>query len=211
MTAQIVDITTRRKSPPTRVNGQVPPRRRRNADVRPREYLLPDELERLLKAAKSAGRHGHRDYTLVLLGFRHGLRVTELASLRWDMADLKQAVLHVTRLKNGVASNHPLRGTELRALRELQRRYPGPYLFATERGGPIASATIRKIIARAGKLADIPFRVHPHMLRHSTGYYLANKGFDARAIQSYLGHRCIEHTVRYTELSSDRFNRFWDD
>ena len=211
MTAEIVVFTTRQQSSPTRVNGQTPPPRQRNADVRPREYLLPDEIERLLKAARKRGRHAHRDYTIVLLGFRHGLRVSELSSLRWDMVDLQQAVLHVTRLKNGVPSNHPIRGPELRALRELKRRYPGQYLFSTDRGGPIASATIRKIIAKAGELAEIPFRVHPHMLRHSTGYYLANKGFDARAIQSYLGHRCIEHTVRYTELSSDRFNKFWED
>ena len=108
-------------------------------------------------------------------------------------------------------SNYPIRGPELRALRELKRRYPGQYLFSTDRGGPIASATIRKIIASAGELAEIPFRVHPHMLRHSTGYKLANDGHDTRAIQHYLGHRNIQHTVRYTELAAGRFNDFWQD
>ena len=211
MTAEILEIARHLPSSPSRVNGQSPPPRQRNADVRPREYLLPEEIERLLEAAKKGGRHGHRDYTMVLLGFRHGLRVSELSALRWDMVDLRGAVLHVTRLKNGVPSTHPLRGPELRALRELKRRYPGQYLFVTDRGGPIALATVRKVIARAGERADIPFRVHPHQLRHSCGYYLANRGFDARAIQAYLGHRCIEHTVRYTELASSRFNEFWRD
>ena len=98
------------------------------------------------------------------------------------------------------------------ALRELRRDYPeSPYLFVTERGGPMTPATARKLIARAGELAKLPFPIHPHMLRHSAGYKLANEGHDTRSIQQYLGHRNITHTVRYTELSPDRFKGFWKD
>jgi type 1 fimbriae regulatory protein FimB/type 1 fimbriae regulatory protein FimE len=194
------------------VNGKVPPKRRKNADVRPREYLLQDEIERMLTEAKRVGRHGHRDYTAILLAYRHGLRVSELVALRWDMVDLKQGLLHVKRLKNGVDSTHPLRGPELRALRKLRREASdSPYLFVTERGGPITASSVRKIVARAGDEAKIGFPIHPHMLRHSTGFKLANDGHDTRALQHYLGHRNIQHTVRYTELAPHRFKAFWKD
>jgi site-specific recombinase XerD len=174
--------------------------------------LTPDEIERLLKACAGAGRHGHRDRALVLLAYRHGLRVSELVALRWDQVELKAGLIHVARLKNGIASTHPIRGPELRALRELRRRYTdSPYVFVTERGGPLTPATFRKLLARAGELARLPFPIHPHMLRHSTGYKLANDGQDTRAIQHYLGHRNITHTVRYTELSPERFKGFWKD
>ena len=194
-------------------NGKVnPPLRKTNKEVRSREYLTGDEVDRLMVAAKSLGRHGHRDATLILIDYRHGLRVSELVALRWDMVDLKQGLLHVSRLKNGVASTHPLRGPELRALRKLERDYPDtPYLFVTERKGPLTTSTVRKIIARAGEKARIGMPVHPHMLRHSTGYKLANDGHDTRAIQHYLGHKNIQHTVRYTELAANRFQDFWRD
>jgi type 1 fimbriae regulatory protein FimB/type 1 fimbriae regulatory protein FimE len=180
--------------------------------VRSREYLTPNEVERLIAGAKSIGRHGHRDATLILIAYRHALRVSELVALRWEQLDLKQGLLHVNRLKNGTAANQPIRGPEIRALRRLQRDYPAtPYVFVTERKGPLTSSTVRKMIARAGQKAAITFPVHPHMLRHACGYKLANDGHDTRAIQHYLGHKNITHTVRYTELASDRFNGFWTD
>ena len=192
--------------------GSLPPRRRANAEVRSREYLTSDEVDVLQRAAASAGRHGHRDATLILIAYRHGLRVSELVALRWDQLDLKAGALHVNRLKNGSPSVHPLRGPELRALRRLIRDYPAtPYVFVSERGGPMTDSNVRKMVARAGTLAGVPLPVHPHMLRHATGYKLANDGQDTRAIQQYLGHRNITHTVRYTELAPDRFKGFWKD
>jgi type 1 fimbriae regulatory protein FimB/type 1 fimbriae regulatory protein FimE len=190
----------------------LPPARQTNASRRKREYLIPDEVERLLQASSKLGRHGARDRTLILIAYRHGLRVSELVALRWDQVDLKAGLLHVARLKNGLASTHPIRGPELRALRELRRNYPSsPYLFVSELGGPLTPATVRKLITRAGERARLPFPIHPHMLRHSTGYKLANDGHDTRSIQQYLGHRNITHTVRYTELSPERFKGFWKD
>ena len=210
--SNVVPLRGRNGTAPNIVNGKVPPPRRKNSDSRPREYLTSDEVDRLIGTAKALGRHGHRDATLVLVAFRHGLRVSELVALRWDMVDLKQGLMHVNRLKNGVASTHPIRGPEIRALRRLERDYPDtPYLFVTERKGPLTTSAVRKIIARAGESAGIGFPVHPHMLRHSTGYKLANDGHDTRAIQHYLGHKNIQHTVRYTELSANRFKDFWTD
>ena len=210
--AKVVPFRGSKAASPIPVNGNVPPRRVPNAAIRSREYLTPDEVDEVMKAAGKVGRHRHRDATLILIGYRHGLRVSELIALRWDQVDLKQGLLHVGRLKNGTPSVQPIRGPEIRALRRLRREYQdSPYLFVTERGGPLTASTVRKMTARAGCTAGIAFPIHPHMLRHAAGYKLANDGHDTRAIQHYLGHKNITHTVRYTELAMDRFNRFWKD
>jgi len=208
----IIELHAVRQAAPIPVNGKVPPRRMKNAALRSREYLTQDEVERLMDAAGKVGRHCHRDRTLILIAFRHALRVYELVSLRWDQVDLKQGLLHVRRAKNGSPSTHPIRGPEIRALRRLKRDYPDtPYVFFTERKSPLTTSSVRKIISRAGEKAGIGFPVHPHMLRHACGFYLANEGHDTRAIQHYMGHKNIQHTVRYTELAADRFNGFWAD
>ena len=147
---------------------------------------------------------------MLLVAYRHGLRVSELISLRWDQVDLSQGLLHVNRRKNGNASTHPMGGQEIRALRRLRRDYPkSPYVFTGERKGPLTDSTFRKIMIRAGIAARIGCPIHPHMLRHACGYALANRGHDTRALQAYLGHKNIQHTVRYTELSPTRFKDFW--
>ncbi len=106
-----------------------PPGKPKNLDRRSREYLFPQEVQHLIDAARKSGRHHHRDATLILLTYRHGLRVSELVALRWDQVKLGQGILHVNRLKRGNPSTHPLRGPELRALRQLQRESPSsPYL-----------------------------------------------------------------------------------
>jgi type 1 fimbriae regulatory protein FimB/type 1 fimbriae regulatory protein FimE len=203
--------TPQERDPPTIENRKVPVRRA-NAAYRSREYLSEKEVGALMVAAASVGRHGARDAALILVAYRHGLRVSELVGLRWDQVDLQQGLLHVTRLKHGIASVHPLRGPELRALRRLQRDYPETaYVFVSERKAPLTTDAIRKIVGRAGRYAGIEFPIHPHMLRHATGYKLANDGQDTRAIQHYLGHRNIQHTTRYTDLASDRFKNFWHD
>jgi type 1 fimbriae regulatory protein FimB/type 1 fimbriae regulatory protein FimE len=192
--------------------GKLPPRRVLNSERRSREYLSPAEVDSMITAAKNTGRYGHRDATLILLTYRHAARVSEVIAWRRDQVDLEQGLLHINRLKNGTPSVHPLRGPEIRALRKLFREYSdSPYVFSTERKGPMTAGAVRKIVARAGELAEVGFPVHPHMLRHATGYYLASKGQDTRAIQAYMGHKNIQHTVRYTELSSERFKNFWKD
>jgi type 1 fimbriae regulatory protein FimB/type 1 fimbriae regulatory protein FimE len=174
--------------------------------------LTSDEVESLITAARRLGRHGHRDATMILLTYRHGLRVSELVALRWEQVDLKQGLLHVRRRKNGIATTHLVYGTEIRALRQVARTSPEtPYVFVTERQGPLTASTFRKIVARAGEAARLGFPAHPHMLRHATGFKLASDGQDTRAIQHYLGHRNIQHTVGYTTLAATRFQGFWDD
>jgi type 1 fimbriae regulatory protein FimB/type 1 fimbriae regulatory protein FimE len=209
---QVIELPKRRKVTRTAVNGKVtPPRRKSNRDSRSREYLTPTEIESLLQAT-ATGRYHHRDRTLLLVMYRHGLRVSEAISLRWEQLDLKAGLFAVLRLKHGVPSTHPLRGPELRALRQLRRDWPdSPYLFVSERGGPMTASNVRKLVARTGSAARIPFPVHPHMLRHACGYKLANEGHDTRSLQHYLGHKNISHTVRYTELAPDRFKAFWKD
>ena len=193
---------------PRTVNGTAPPRRRKNAEVRTREYLTETEVDMLMKAAR-ANRYGLRDVTMILMAFRHGLRAAELVDLRWEQVELgRNAALHVRRVKQGVPSVHPLQGDEMRALRELKRSVNSSFVFTSERGAPFTTAGFAKMVARAGESAKLT-GVHPHMLRHACGYALANRGHDTRALQAYLGHKNIQHTVRYTELSPTRFKDFW--
>jgi integrase len=195
---------------PATVKRTVTPRRRPNCDIRTREYLTEAEVEKLMNAAKG-NRHGHRDATMVLVAYRHGLRASELVDLRWDQVDFRSAALHVRRVKQGTPSVHPIVGDELRALRRLQREQApkSPFVFTSERGAPFATAGFARMVERAGTVAKLGFKIHPHMLRHACGYALANRGHDTRALQAYLGHRNIQHTVRYTELSPLRFKDFW--
>jgi type 1 fimbriae regulatory protein FimB/type 1 fimbriae regulatory protein FimE len=196
---------------PTIQKRTVMPRRAKNATLRTREYLTEHEVEALMTAARQ-NRHGHRDATMVLIAFRHGLRASEAVDLRWDQVDFNRAVLHVRRAKRGTPSVHPLSGAEMRALRRLQRvGDASPFLFVSERGAPFTTGGFARMMERAARSAGIGFKVHPHMLRHACGFALANAGHDTRALQAYLGHRNIQHTVRYTELAPDRFRRFWSD
>ena len=197
---------------PATVNRTVPPRRLPNGKLRTREYLTEAEVESLLAAVRRH-RYGHRDATMILVAYRHGLRVSELVDLRWDQIDFAAANLHVRRVKQGTPSTHPVLGDELRALRRLQREQEprSPFVFTSERAAPFSTAGFARMIERAGGYAKLGLKVHPHMLRHACGYALANKGHDTRALQAYLGHRNIQHTVRYTELSPTRFKDFWRD
>ncbi len=198
---------------PSRVSGTVTPPRYTKKAPDTRKDLTPGEVEQILETAGHRGRYGHRDRTLILLAYRHGLRVSELAALRWQSVDLDGGSLFVTRKKHGRPSTHPLHGPEIRALRRLHREQQpaSPYLFTTERGGPMTAAGVRKLVARVGREAGLPFHVHPHMLRHACGYKLAADGQDTRAIQDYLGHASISSTVIYTALAPGRFASFWTD
>jgi integrase len=193
---------------PLRIVGEPSsmPRRPKNADVRVREHLTPAEVETLALAAKKRGRYGHRDAFAIRFTARHGFRVSELCALRWDQIDLDAGLMHVHRLKNGEPSTHPLKGDEIRALRQLRREWPeGRFVFVTERGAPFSRAGFAKMVERAGEVARFAFPVHFHMLRHACGYFFANRGEDTRSLQLWLGHRAIQHTVKYTQLSAERF------
>ncbi len=188
------------------------PRRKPNAEYRSREHLTEREVERLIEVVKD-NRQGHRDATMVLIAFRHGLRVAELIDLRWDQVDIDNALLHVRRLKNGSPATHPLTGRELRALRRLQREQEpkSPFVFISERGAPFSKRGFQAMVERAGEAAGFDMKIHPHMLRHACGFKLANEGVDTRTIQAYLGHKSIQHTVRYTELAPTRFKSLFRD
>lgn len=190
----------------------IPPVKRRNIEKRSREYLTAPEVKLLVDAAKNVGRHGARDALLILMTYRHALWVGEVVDLKWDQLDLDNAKMHVNRLKNGEPSVHFLEGDEIRALRKLRRSYPeSAFVFCSERQGPLSLNAVHKLVVRAGKLANLELSVHPHMLRHGKGYQLASKGVDTRAIQAYLGHKNIQHTVLYTKLDPARFKGFGKD
>jgi integrase len=185
--------------------------RRPNAELRTREHLTKDEVERLIEAA-AGNRAGGRDGLMILLAFRHGLRASEVCDLRWEQVDFKAAALHVRRTKNGTPATHPLTGRELRALRRHQHEAPGgAFVFVSERGAPLSAPGFSRMVERAGREAKLGIKVHAHMLRHACGFALANAGHDTRALQAYLGHANIQNTTRYTALAEGRFKGFWRD
>jgi integrase len=150
-----------------------------------RRYLTEREIERLMDCARKHGRYGHRDATMILMAYRHGLRASEICDLQWQQIELSDGRLHVHRVKNGIPSVHPIRGDEMRALRKLRRDYPtDAHVFVSERGGPI-----HRLIQRLGEAAKMPFPIHPHMLRHACGFKLANDGHDTRACSTTSGTR----------------------
>ena len=166
----------RNASPPNTVNCTV------------RKYLTAREIEKLMDYARKHSRYGHRDSTMILVAYRHGLRASEVCDLQWHQVELDHGRMHVRRAKNGTPSVHPIRGDEIRALRKLRRESPNEaYVFVTERGGPMSTIGFHHLIQRLGKAAKMPFSLHPHMLRHACGYKLANDGHNTRALQHYLG------------------------
>jgi integrase len=189
----------------------VRPIRPKNSVLRTREHLTTAEVEALVEAAKK-NRHGRRDALMILMAFRHALRAAEVVDLRWEQIDFATANLHVRRVKNGVPSTHPLTGREMRELLRHQRESPtSPFMFVSERGAPLSPPGFAKMVKRAGEAADLGIKTHAHMLRHSTGFKLANDARDTRSIQSYMGHKNIQNTTRYTALAPNRFRDFWSD
>jgi len=182
-------------------------------DQNAKNFLTDSEMKKFLAAARKS-RHGIRNFCLMLTAYRHGLRVSELVDIRLKDLDLETGRLFVRRLKGSLSTHQPIEGDELRAIRAWLRErenYPNAgsnYLFLSERG-PMTRQSINYLVEQTGKKAKLNFKVNPHMLRHSTGYYLANKGCDTRLIQDYLGHRNITHTVRYTRTAAHRFEGLW--
>jgi type 1 fimbriae regulatory protein FimB len=183
------------------------------ADHSDRKHLTGLEVGQLIDATKGS-RNEVRDRCLLLLMFRHGLRVSEACGLKLDQVDTESRVLHVARLKGGLSTTQPLRGDELRAvsawLKERARMKPtGKAFFVSEQRRPLHRSTVNLILIECSKAASLPLLAHPHMLRHACGFALADQGADTRLIQDYLGHRNIQHTVRYTATNPARFEKLW--
>jgi type 1 fimbriae regulatory protein FimE len=178
-----------------------------NESRRGREWLEEDEVTRIRKAAAKLGRHGHRDATMILIAFRHGLRVSELVSVRWDQINLDEQTIYIRRCKGSKPGMHTMERDEVGALRKLGPNRKG-LVFRSERSeGPISERSFYGILVRAAEAAGIGMLVHPHMLRHACGYALGNADRPTRLIQEWLGHSNIQNTVRYTELNPDRFRQ----
>jgi type 1 fimbriae regulatory protein FimB/type 1 fimbriae regulatory protein FimE len=198
-------VVERIEKRPVAISGRKP-----NATYRVREHLTEDEVDKLF-AALRGNRHGQRDWLIGLLIYRHGLRVSEACDLRWDDLNLAKRTIQVRRLKGSDDSTHYLERDEVTGLKRLQREQvtKSAYVFVNERGQPFGRMGIGRMIERAGEGAALPFPVHAHMLRHSTGYALAAKGMDTRRLQHFLGHASITNTVRYTAMSPEPFKDIW--
>jgi len=181
---------------------------------RSREHLTPEEVAKLLTATRNdkTSRNPERDYSLLFLMVRHGLRVSEACQLKLSDIDLVQKTIYVHRLKHGKPAVHPIyNGGELKALHawlKIRNTIESDYdnVFLSERRTPLSRGTVWALLQKYATAAGLDsLKIHPHMLRHSCGYDLANRGADTRLIQGYLGHQNIQQTVRYTELAPNRF------
>jgi integrase len=200
----VVRLRPSRSEKPTVRGG-----RARNADYRQREYLTEAEIDRLLATA-STSRNPVRDRLLILMAFRHALRVSELVDLRWQQIALDSATVHIRRAKNGTPGIHGLQGDELRLLRQLRREHPhADFVFVSERRAPLSIDGAQRLIERLGEHAELPFKIHAHMLRHAAGYALAARGIDTRTLQAFMGHRSIANTVIYTAIADKRIRTIW--
>ncbi|MGR7715860.1 tyrosine-type DNA invertase [Klebsiella aerogenes] len=186
-----------------------------NSDIKKRNFLTQNEIESLLNAANS-GPHAARNYCLTLLCFIHGFRASEICRLRISDIDLRSKCIYIHRLKKGFSTTHPLLNKEIQALKrwlDIRNEYPqstSEWLFLSRKGNPLSRQQFYQIISASGDQAGLPLEIHPHMLRHSCGFALANMGIDTRLIQDYLGHRNIRHTVWYTASNAGRFYGIWD-
>ncbi|EOZ2165707.1 type 1 fimbria switch DNA invertase FimE [Klebsiella quasipneumoniae] len=181
-----------------------------------RRFLTAKEVQAMMQAARQ-GATGERDYCLILLAFRHGMRISELLDLHYHDLDLREGRVNVRRLKNGFSTIHPLRFDEREAIERWSQVRAGwkaaaktDALFISRRGTPLSRQQAYRIIRSAGEKAGTVTQTHPHMLRHACGYELAERGTDTRLIQDYLGHRNIRHTVRYTASNAARFAGIWE-
>ncbi len=181
-------------------------------EPRLRDYLTRDEVAALLRASKKSARHGARNHAMILLAYRHGMRASEVTGLRWSDLDLASGTIYCRRAKGSRSSLHPMKPDEVAALQKVpqQRKLQASdYVFLSERGEKMCRSAFWRIVAQAGERADLPVKAYAHLLRHSCGYFLANKGCDLRLIQDYLGHKQIQNTVRYTALNPARFAGLW--
>ena len=207
MSATVVQLKQGRKQR----NATSSKGRQDNEVYRVREHLTEAEIEKLLAALKQ-NRYGQRDWLIGLLIYRHGLRVSEACDLRWDDIDLTKRTIIARRLKGSTDSSHYLERDEHKALGELWRAnakkgIKSDYVFLNERGQPFGRMGVGRMMPRES--AKLPFPVHVHMLRHSTGYALAGRGMDTRRLKHYLGHASITNTVRYTAMSPEPFKDVW--
>lgn len=194
----------------------IPPRRKANADVRERgEFLTPVELDRLCTAAGSVGRHKTRDHALIFLSYRHGLRVSEATELVWSKVSLKypgSETVWIDRKKGSNSGSHPLAKDEVKALKKLAPRDEERvgFIFRNERGGKLTESCVRKLVARAGRIAEFPWHVHPHQFRHACGHTMANKKIPTGIIQHWLGHVNSASTARYAVIDAETLRGIWD-
>lgn len=189
---------------------------RETVDSRPKNFLSPSEIAKFLEASRKRGRYSVRDYLMVLMAYRHGLRVGELVRFRLDDMDIEAGRVFVRRQKGSMSTSHPMAGDEIRAARAWLRlrssfaHKASNFLFVSERGDSMIRQSFSYLCREIGKRMKPPMHVHPHMLRHSCGYALANMGKDTRLIQDYLGHKEIKNTEIYTRTTAKRFEKLWE-
>ena len=180
-----------------------------NISKRDREYLLESEVNRLLVATKDNKDDflAARNYLIILLSYRHGLRISELTGLKWEQIELEEARIHINRLKGSNSGVHPMPADECLLCTNLRSQQPtkSSWVFTSRTGLVLTRDGVRKALAAICAIAKLEISFHHHMLRHSCTHALEVKGCDTHLIQEYLGYRSLKHTA----LDFKRFENLW--
>jgi type 1 fimbriae regulatory protein FimB len=182
--------------------------------IREKIYLTDGEVQTLMHVARQ-GRHGVRNQLLILLAWRHGLRVSELVGITLNQVNLESRELYLIRVKGSVSNHHPLSEEEVQllkrwlAVRKTSKGSASASLFLNERGEGMQPHAFNHLLKTLGTKAGFTCALYPHILRHSCGYHLAGKGHDAFRIAAYLGHKNVQNAVRYTHASAYGFKSIW--
>jgi len=174
-------------------------------------FLTQNELKALLEGAKQ---RGARDYAMILLAYRHGLRASEICNITIENIDLDAGNIRCQRGKGSISNWQQLSKDEVKAVSQWLKKRPNPptpYLFISRKGSPVSRSQFFRIVQAVGKKAGLsPEKCHPHILKHSVGTHLANAGMPVQVIQQRLGHRNIQNTMKYLQVSSAFVDRAFE-
>lgn len=177
-----------------------------------RKFITKEEVKILLDSI-GPSLNAVRDRCIITMCYIHGFRASELCTLKLTDVDQASGIIHVNRMKNGLSTIHPLQEREKTCIEDWLKVRGGylnaaeePFLFLSRFGNVLSRKQLYKMMKLYGEKAGLAIPLHPHMLRHSCGYALADAGKDTRLIQDYLGHKNIMHTVLYTASNPKRFN-----
>jgi type 1 fimbriae regulatory protein FimB/type 1 fimbriae regulatory protein FimE len=164
-------------------------------------------MNSLLASARNDRPWGLRNHLLILMSYNHGLRAVEALNLKWSDVDYDHQTVWIKRIKGSVSGIHPLVNNELKLLNAWRNSHSvgSPFVFCKKNGDKLSYAGMYYLVVNAGLRAVPVVNCHPHMLRHSCGFKLANAGIDTRRIQAWLGHKSINNTVVYTDLAPGAF------
>ncbi len=178
-------------------------------------HLEPVEVLSVLKAAKAKGA---REFAMIVVAYKHGMRASEVCNLRLDDVDLKNGCIVVDRLKGSLRTTQAVAGhrgepllDELKALREWLRERPNDgsdFLFTSQKGGRLDRSQFFRVFRSVAAAAGLPLeKQHPHVLKHSLASHLVEANTNLALVKQQLGHKSINSTLRYVTTTDQQASK----